>query len=157
MVAKVTIRLRAEVVKDEKGRPRLAFKNPAYYHQQVSQFRFDKYVMVTIENMRSERTPNQNRYWHGVCFILIGELTGMTEMEAKEVCVQMFIKPKIVKVSGKEYEIRRGTSELSKGVGVEFTNDIRQLAVELNGYIPTPCEAGYHCGRLDCKTCNPAP
>jgi hypothetical protein len=139
---KIKIQLIADIVEKE-GQKRLAFKNPDYYRDQINRLDERKKVLVTIENQSSSRSGNQNRYWHAACFPVIAELTGYTDAEAKELCKKMFIKPKIVELKGKEYEIPRGTSELTKSEGVEFTDAVRNLAVELNGYIPTPAEAGY--------------
>lgn len=65
----------------------------------------------------------------------------------------MFIAPKIVEVGGKEIEIGKGTSELGKAEASEFIDSVRQLAVELGGYISTPCEAGYFCMKKECDIC----
>jgi hypothetical protein len=73
----------------------------------------------------------------------IAELTGYTTAEAKEVCKKMFITPKILNVNGVEYEVQRGTSELTKYEGVEFITAVRNLAVELGGYCPSSEDAGY--------------
>ena len=132
------------------------FDNREHFDAVISNLNDGKYRMI-LEPMKSRRSNNQNAYWHGVCFPAIAELTGYTETEAKEICIKMFIPPKILNIKGKEIEVRKGTSELSKSEGVEFTDSIRQLAVELGGYIPTPCEAGYFCGRLECKICNVEP
>lgn len=139
---KIKIHLIADIVLKD-GQKRLAFKNPDYYRDQVNRLNDQKKVLVTIENQSSSRSENQNRYWHGACFPIIAEITGYTVFEAKELCKKQFIKPKIVSIKGKEYEIPRGTSELTKWEGVEFTDAVRNLAVELGGYIPTPQEAGY--------------
>lgn len=153
-MAKIKIRLRAEIVKDETGKTRLKFENPNYYRQQVEQFKNDKHVIVTMENQKSQRTLKQNSYWHKVCFPIISELTGYTEIEAKAVCTALYIEPKIVEVNGKEVEIRKGTSELSISEGVTFTMNMIELAKSLGGKILSSCEAGYFCGRLDCEICN---
>lgn len=149
---KVKLRLYANIV-EENGRLRVAFKNPAYYQQQLSQLSKDKSVIVTIENQQSTRSRQQNKYWHGVCFPILAELMSLNETEAKEICIEEYILPKVITFKGKERELRRGTHELSKSEGVLFTDNIRQLAVELGGYIPTPCESGYFCGRRECDIC----
>lgn len=139
---KIKIQLIADIVLKD-GQKRLAFKNPDYYRDQVNRLNDQKKVSVTIENVSSTRSGKQNRYWHAACFPIIAEITGYTMLEAKELCKKQFIKPKIVEIKGKEYEIPRGTSDLTKYEGVEFTDAVRNLAVELGGYIPTPQEAGY--------------
>lgn len=139
---KIKINLIADIVLKD-GQKRLAFKNPNYYHDQVNRLNDQKKVMVTIENVSSTRSHRQNAYWHGACFPIIAELTGYTMLEAKELCKKQFIKPKIVSIKEKEYEIPRGTADLTKWEGVDFTDAVRGLAVELGGYIPTPLEAGY--------------
>lgn len=155
-MAKIEIKLRAEVIKDPKtGRIRLSFKNPAYYQQQISQLKNDKIAMVTIENLRSQRSVQQNRYWWGVCYPIIAELTGYTEKEVHEWARGAGLPPKIVKIGRREVETTKSTTELSVGDGVAYTSFLRQTAVDLGGYIPTPCEAGYSCGRPECDVCNP--
>ena len=139
---KLKINLIADIVLKD-GQKRLAFKNPDYYRDQVNRLNDQKKVMVTIENVTSTRSQRQNAYWHAVCFPCIAELTGYTCEEAKELCKKMFITPKILTVKGVEHEIQRGTSELTKYEGVEFTNAVRNLAVDLGGYCPTPEDAGY--------------
>lgn len=139
---KIKIQLIADIVTKD-GQKRLAFKNPDYYRDQINRLNENKKVIVTLENQSSARSGRQNRYWHGACFPILAEATGYTVEEVKELCKKMFIKPKFVTIREKEYEIARGTSELTKYEGVEFTDKIRNLAVELGTYIPTPEEAGY--------------
>ena len=144
-MAKIKLRLRAKVVIDEeKDRARLVFDNPSYYRQQVDQFRGEKYVYVTIENQRSQRSPAQNRYWWGVCYPIIAETTGYTVNEVHEWAKRKFLKPRIVDIGGEEVVITRSTTELSKGEAVEYTDELRQFSEEVLGaHIPTPEEAGY--------------
>lgn len=155
MGAKVKLRLYATVVSDQKtGKTRLAFKNEDYYRQQVDQFKFDKYVVVTIENKRSQRSPQQNNYWWGVCYPIISEATGFTVNEVHEWAKQTFMKPKIIRIGKVEAAITASSTQLSIGEGVDYTDAIRDFAEhKLDAYIPTPCEAGYFCGRDDCPVC----
>lgn len=139
---KIKINLFADIVLKD-GQKRLAFKNHDYYRDQVNRLNDQKKVLVTIENISSRRSQRQNAYWWSACFPTIAELTGYTTEEAHELCVKMFISPKILNVKDKEYLVRKGSSELDKSEGVEFTDKVRNLAVELGGYIPTPEEAGY--------------
>jgi len=139
---RVKINLIADVVLKD-GQKRLAFDRPEYYRDQVNRLNDQKKVSVTIENVVSRRSLRQNAYWFGACFPIIAELTGYTVEEAHELCVKMFIPPKFLTVAGKEYAVRRGTSDLDKSEGVEFTDKVRNLAVELGGYVPSPSEAGY--------------
>lgn len=139
---KIKIQLIADIVLKD-GQKRLAFKNPDYYRDQINRLDERKKVSVLIENVSSTRSNQQNKYWHAVCFPTIAELTGYTDAEAKELCIKKYIKPKIITVKDTEYEIARRTSDLTKYEGVEFTDAIRNLAVELGGYCPTPEDAGY--------------
>lgn len=138
----IKINLIADIVEKD-GQKRLAFKNPDYYRDQVNRLDPRKKVSVTIETVKSTRSLRQNAYWWSACFPVIAEATGYTVEEAHELCVKMFIQPKFLSCNGKEYAVRRGTSELDKSEGVEFTDKVRQLAVELGSYVPTPQEAGY--------------
>lgn len=141
-MSKIKINLVADIVLKD-GQKRLAFKNPDYYRDQINRLDERKKVLVTIENVKTNRSQQQNKYWWAACFPVIAEITGYTIEEAHELCVNMFIPPKFLQVKEKEYAVRKGSSELSKSEGVEFTDKVRNLAVELGGYIPTPEEAGY--------------
>lgn len=141
-MSKIKINLVADIVLKD-GQKRLAFKNPDYYRDQVNRLDDRRKVLVTIKNVTSTRSNRQNAYLHAVCFPCIAELTGYTTAEAKEVCKKMFITPKILNVNGVEYEVQRGTSELTKYEGVEFITAVRNLAVELGGYCPSSEDAGY--------------
>lgn len=149
---KIKINLRAKVI-NEDGKVNLKFLNEAYYRQQLSQFKWDKWVTVTIDNQKSQRSGQQNRYWHGICFPILSDLTGHSQIEVKAIVSQMFIEKKVVSLKGTQYEVRKGTSELSVGEGVDFTQNLKELANELGGEIPSGCSAGYNCWRSDCDIC----
>jgi hypothetical protein len=142
-MAKVKLRLRAEVV-EEHGLIRIKFNSPTYYRDQLEKLRGHKTAIVTIENLGTQRSLNQNAYVHGVCYPVLAELTGYSEIEIKELTKVMFIKPKIVTIREKEYELRRGTHELEKWEFGEYIDALMALAIELGGTIPTPESAGYH-------------
>lgn len=122
---------------------RIVFDSPDYYRQQLQQLSGNKYAQVTIKSLRARRSSDQNAYWHGVRYPVLAALTGYTEAEVKEVTKRMFLSPRIVTIKGVEYEIRPGTSDLTKAEGVEYTNAMFGLAHELGGHIPTPEESGY--------------
>lgn len=140
-MSKTIIKLRAKVITQD-NKTRLKFENPRYYEYMVSQFKHDKNVLITIENTRSQRSHQQNAYWHGVCFPILAELTGHTTDEIKEVVKQMYLEPKTIVLCGIEFQIWH-TAKLSKYEGVEFTQKLMKLAESLGGKIPTPQEAGY--------------
>ena len=146
--------LRAKITNNN-GQKRLVFENPDYYRDIINRLNENYPAFVEIRNDVPKRSVKVNRYWHGVCFPLIAEMTGYTNEEAKAICKTMFLEPKIVEVKGFEVEIQKGTAELDKKEATDFTDKIRNLAVDLGGYIPTPCEAGYLCGRDECLICNP--
>lgn len=143
-MAKIELRLRAEVVEQPNGDIRLRFKNPDYYRDQLEKLRGYRHAVVTIENQGIGRSNNQNAYVHAVCYPVLAELTGYSQAEIKELTKQMFIMPKVLEVHGREYEIRRGTSELEKWEFVEYIDAMIDLAHKLDGHIPSPEEAGYH-------------
>jgi hypothetical protein len=143
---KVELHLKATVFEKDGIVQRIGFDNPTYYRQQLQQLKGHRYASVVIKGLKRQRSGRQNAYWHGVCYPILAELTGHTEAEVKELTKQMFLKPRIVTIRDKEYELRTGTSDLNVAEGVEYTDNLRQLAVELDGYIPTPAEAGYHQG-----------
>jgi hypothetical protein len=133
----------------------LAFRNPAYYQHQISQLKNDKVAIITIENMRSQRTPQQNKYWWGVCYPIIAELTGYTEKEVHEWARGAGLPPSTVQIGARTRETTKSTTDLSISEGVAYTEFLKQTAIDLGGYIPSPCEAGYACGRKECEICNP--
>lgn len=141
-MSKIKINLIADIVLKD-GQKRLAFKNPDYYRDQINRLNDQKKVLVTIENQTSKRSLRQNAYWWSACFPIIAEITGYTTEEAHDLCVSKFVPPKFLTLQDKEYAVHRGSSDLDKTEGVEFTDKVRNLAVELGGYIPTPQEAGY--------------
>lgn len=141
-MSKVKINLIADIVLKD-GQKRLAFKNPDYYRDQINRLNDQKKVSITIENVTRQRSLSQNAYWWAACFPIIAEITGYTVEEAHDLCVSKFIPPKFLTLQDKEYAVVRGSSDLDKSEGVEFTDKVRNLAVELGGYIPTPKEAGY--------------
>lgn len=155
MNEKVKLNLIADVLTDDKGKVTISFKNPAYYRQQVQQLKGKKRAIITIESEEKQRSVAQNAYWHGVCFPILAPLCSLSEAEVKELCVKKFILAKVFTFEGKEYELRKGTKDLSKIEGIEFTDNLFNFAIELGGNIPTPCEAGYACGRRNCDTCSP--
>ena len=145
--------LRAKIINKD-GQKRLVFENEDYYRDVVNRLNEHYPALVEIRNNLPRRSNQQNRYWHGVCFPIIAELTGYTEEEAKSVCKSLFLAPKILTIKGFDVEIQRGTADLDKKEALDFTDKVRNLAVDLGGVIPTPCEAGYFCGRDDCEICN---
>lgn len=139
---KIQLNLEGKIQKID-GKKRIVFDKPEYYKQQVGQYYEGQKVVVNIKNKSFQRSGQQNKYWHGICFPILAELTGFTEMEIKEVCKKKFIKPRVKSLQGKSIEIPRGTSEIDKSEGVEFTKELIKLALELGGKIPTPAESGY--------------
>lgn len=144
--------LRAKII-EEQEQKRLEFVNPDYYKDVVNRLSSLHPVLVEIKNERPRRTGQQNRYWHGVCFPIIAELTGYTNEEAKALCRAMFLEPKFLEVQGRQIQTQKGTAELDKKEAMDFTDKIINLATELGGTILSPCEAGYFCGRDDCSIC----
>lgn len=144
--------LRAKVINKD-GQKRLEFENPDYYKDVVNRLNDNYPALVEITNNIPVRSGKQNRYWHGVCFPIIAEMTGYTNEEAKELCKSMFISPKFLEINGRQVQITPKTSTLDKKEATEFTDKMRNLAIELGGVIPTPCEAGYFCAREDCPIC----
>lgn len=136
------------------GQKRLVFQKPDYYHQQIDQFKDQEIVEVQIKRISNKRSNQQNRYWHGVCFPILSELTGYTTNEVKELSKKLFSPVKFLALKGIDIEIQKGTSELNKDEGWKFTQDLIKLGADLGGRILTPCEAGYNCGRKECPICS---
>ena len=138
-MSKIKLRLRARVEQGE-GKAKLVFDNPAYYQQQVDQFKNEKYVMVTLENQKSQRTQKQNAYWNAVCYPILSDLTGHTVAEVKKAVVM-----------GVPTSIEPTSANFSVQEGVEYTRFMQEKAIELGGRIPYVCEAGYFCDPEKCE------
>jgi hypothetical protein len=141
-MAHVAIKLPAIVENGTDG-VRIRFASPAHYRQMIQRFENDKRVAVTIENMRSHRSLQQNRYLWGVVYPIIAEATGYTVNEVHEWARAQYLAPKVLQVAGKVREVTRSTTELSIGEMVEYVDNLIQLGAELGCHVPSPEEAGY--------------
>lgn len=152
MMAKIKLKLRAKV-EVEDGKAKLVFTNPNYYQQQVDQFKGEKYVTVTLENQKSQRSQAQNAYWHGVCYPILSDLTGFTTAEVKKatkaLCFPDSFEKKVV--MGVPTSIEPTSANFSVSEGVEYTRFLQEKAIELGGRIPYVCEAGYYCDPKLCE------
>ena len=149
------IELTFNAVIDKNGKSKIIFDNRNYFDFMIGKFKDKEKVSVKIENRRSKRSLAQNSYWWGVCYKIIAETTGHTPEEIHEIMKIMFLPKKFILIKGIEFEISKSTAKLSVGEAVEYTDKIRNFASqELNANIPTPCEAGYFCGRKECPTCS---
>lgn len=151
-MSKIKLRLRARVEQGE-GKAKLVFDNPAYYQQQVDQFKNEKYVMVTLENQKSQRTQKQNAYWNAVCYPILSDLTGHTVAEVKKAIKALCFPDKFKKqvVMGVPTSIEPTSANFSVQEGVEYTRFMQEKAIELGGRIPYVCEAGYFCDPEKCE------
>ncbi len=143
MASRVKLRLHAKVGLSGDGHKILVFRSPEYVAEQLKTYNEGKDVVVIVETVAPNRSGQQNRYWWGVCYPLLAEMTGYTENEIHEWCKSSYLKPKILTVKGKSYYVSPSTTELSVSDGVEYTDKLRNLGVELGGYIPTPEDSGY--------------
>lgn len=142
-------------ITEENGRKKLIFSSPQYYKFMIQRFKVGEDITVSLENKKSQRSLRQNAYWWGVCYPVIAETTGHTVEEIHEIMKQMFLPKKFLAIKGIEFEIPKSSKKLTISEGVEYTDKIRNFsAQELEAPIPTPCEAGYFCGRQDCPICN---
>ena len=141
---------------DKKEKAKIIFDNRNYFDFMIGKkFKDKEKVSVKVANRQKKRSPAQNSYWWGVCYPIIAETTGHTIEEIHEIMKIMFLPKKFVVIKGIEFEISKSTTKLSVDEGVEYTKKIRMFsAQELNANIPTPCEAGYFCGRKECPTCS---
>lgn len=154
-MSKLKINFRAKAQRVD-GRIKVVFESLKFYKWQINKsFKDGDVLTVSVENKKSQRSKSQNNYWWGVCYPIMAEETGHTSEEIHEIMKAMFLPKKFVAVKGIEFEITKSTTKLSIGEGVEFTNKIRNFsAQELKAHIPTPCEAGFFCGRPECEVCN---
>ena len=141
------------ILRAKKINNRLVFTNPDYYKDVVTRLSEKYPILISIKNEIPTRSGKQNRYWHGVCFPILAEMTGYTVDEIKALCKELYSPTKTVTVKGIDVLIRKSTSQMNKLEGVEFTDKVRNLATDLGGFIPTPCEAGYFCGNDSCQIC----
>lgn len=139
----VAIKLMANVEHDPERGIRLAFQNPAYYRNLLRKFESDKKVSVTIENLRSHRSLQQNRYLWGVVYPIIAEVTGYTVNELHEWARAQYLEPLVIRIGDVTRQITRSTTELSKGEMVEYIDNLILLGSELGCHVPSPEEAGY--------------
>ncbi len=143
MAAKIKLRLHAKVGVDGDGVKFIAFRKPEYVAEQLAQYQVGKDIVIQVETMAPRRSNQQNNYWWGVCYPLLAEMTGYTDTEVHELCKTMFLPPRILKIKGKSYCVSKSTTSLTVSEGVEYTDKLRNLGVELGGHIPTPEEAGF--------------
>jgi len=97
-----------------------------------------KEVELTLRRYRRQRSPNQNRYLHGVVIPLLAEHCGYDAEEMKTALKLRFLRNADGEV--KELPRVRSTADLSTAEMTEFIDRIRQLASEIGCSIPSPTE-----------------
>ena len=98
-----------------------------------------KYVEVVVRKERSERSNNQNKYYHGVVVKMLSDFTGYDRDEVHEILKHEFLK----KVNTGGFEYVKSTAKLSTVEFEEYLDKIKTWASMLGCVIPDPneCEA----------------
>jgi hypothetical protein len=87
-----------------------------------------------------KRTLSQNNYYWAYLTIISAE-TGDSENDLHEFFRRVFLKPKIVKVRGKEVQLPRSTTELSK---TEMGTYLDMISLETEIPLPNPLDLENH-------------
>jgi len=99
-----------------------------------------KEVEIVVRRRQYKRTLDQNAYWHGVCFPLLMEHFGYTDvaqlkLDLMGTCWGWTRSP----VTGKEVPIKPSTSAMSLEEGTHFTDWLLTWSAEEHGvFIPSP-------------------
>jgi len=96
-----------------------------------------KQIELTLRKYSRPRSPNQNRYLHGVVIPLIAECCGYDPEEMKTA-----LKLKFLRAGDDVNGLARvrSTADLSTAEMTEFIEQVRRLAAEMGCAIPAPNE-----------------
>ena len=98
-----------------------------------------KYVEVIVRKKRSQRSLQQNSYYHGVVVTMLSEFLGYERDEMHIILRFKFLR----QVSEKGIENALSTTKLSTGDMEDYLDRIRRWAAQdLDFYIPLPNETG---------------
>ena len=96
-----------------------------------------KYVEVIVRKKRSQRSGNQNSYYHGVVVAMLSEFLGYEKDEMHIILRFKFLR----QVSEKGIETATSTTKLSTADMEDYLERIRRWAIQyLDFYIPLPNE-----------------
>jgi len=101
-------------------------------------------VEIIVKEYKTQRSSNQNRYYHGVVVKLISDHTGHTSDEVHELLKSMFLKKHLdvdTKEGQQRFTIVRSTVSLNTKEMEEYLAYIRMWAsMDLSLSIPEPNE-----------------
>ena len=107
--------------------------NPKYFTFQLAKLEGKN---VKIEQIKSIRSLQQNKFYFGVVLMTIAEVTG-NDIETLHVLFRnQFVPRKFVQWKGREIEIPKSTTELSVGEFVEYIERIKAEVSTLGITIP---------------------
>lgn len=95
-----------------------------------------KYVEVTVRKERSQRSLQQNSYYHAVVVKMLSDFTGYEQDEMHEILKQQFLK----KVNADGFEFVKSTTKLSTVEFEEYLESIKRWAAMLGCVVPDPNE-----------------
>lgn len=107
-------------------------KAQAYFERLVS-----RGAKIELKKFIEQRTGAQNRYVH-VIFAILGDYTGNTIEEVKQIVKPEFGRHAIYEKDGRKF--LRSTASWNKMECLEFIDWYRQFCMEQGCYIPTPEE-----------------
>lgn len=94
-------------------------------------------IEVVIRKARSQRSNQQNRYYHGIVLELLSQHTGYTPDEMHEICKYQFLK----QGGDGKFEYIKSTTKLNTAEFETYLENIKRWAVDILGLvIPDPNE-----------------
>ena len=99
-----------------------------------------KYVDVIVRKKKSQRSTNQNSYYHGVVVRMLSDFLGYERDEMHMILRFKFLR----KVADNGIESAMSTTKLSTEEMEDFLERVRRWAAkDLNFYIPLPNEVQF--------------
>jgi|TARA_B100000035_G_C20945138_1_gene529366 hypothetical protein len=99
-----------------------------------------KLVVISIDNYKTKRSLDLNKYYWGVVVRLLSDFTGFDKDDMHEVLKRKFLFAK-KKINDEWVEYTLSTTKLSNTDMVEFIENVKRWAAEhLDVYIPDPNE-----------------
>jgi len=125
------------IVKDHNGFNKLELDSKEYYQHQLNLFDEGEHVTLFLNNKKTRRTAQQNKYYWGVYLPLIASDTGERDLDhLHELFKGKFLTKAIVEVMGELVRIKKSTTKLSTK---DFSDYIKAIE-ELTGVIAPPTE-----------------
>ena len=97
-----------------------------------------KDVIVDIKRTTGTRSIRQGSYYWGVILPTIANHTGHADTELHEIFKRMFLPPKFITYTNKEYKLPGNTSSLDKVAFGEYCDRIIAEAAGMGIVVPLP-------------------